>query len=139
MEIRKLIIDDYDAVYALWSATPGVGLNDIDDSRAGIEKYLKRNPETSFAALENGKLVGVIMCGHDGRRGFIYHMTVAVEARGRGIGTALLSAAENALRAEGIIKAALVVFCDNEVGNNFWERRGYTTRPDLHYRNRSLI
>ena len=139
MEIRNFTAQDYDAAYSLWMRTPGMGLNDIDDSRAGIEKYLKRNPRTAFVALEGGGIVGVIMAGHDGRRGFIHHTCVAEEARHRGIGTRLVDTALKALKNEGINKVALVVFERNEGGNAFWEHMGFTARPDLNYRNRALV
>jgi ribosomal protein S18 acetylase RimI-like enzyme len=115
-----------------------MGFNNLDDSREGIEKYLKRNPDTCFVALEGDALAGVILCGHDGRRGFIHHMAVAEGYRNNGIGTALVDAALSALRAEGIHKVALVAFKYNEAGNAFWEKMGFTVREDLNYRNRAL-
>ena len=139
MKIRKFKITDYDEVYALWRRTPGMGLNDVDDSREGIEKYLKRNPRTTFVAELEGEIVGVILAGHDGRRGYIHHTCVASELRHNGIGTRLVETALEALKGEGISKVALVVFGRNEGGNAFWEHMGFTTRPDLNYRNRALI
>ncbi|MDR3173261.1 MAG: GNAT family N-acetyltransferase [Treponema sp.] len=138
MNIRNMTIDDYDAVHALWIAAPGMGLNDLDDSREGIEKYLKRNPGTCFVAEEGGLILGVILSGHDGRRGYIHHTAVAALYRHRGIGKALLDAALGALRREGIHKAALVAFADNAAGNAFWEKNGFTTREELIYRNRVI-
>ncbi|MGF7142267.1 ribosomal protein S18 acetylase RimI-like enzyme [Anaerotaenia torta] len=139
MTIRKMNISDYDAVYELWRNTPGMGLNDIDDSREGIERYLKRNPSTCFVAELEGKTVGVIISGHDGRRGYIYHTCVDPRLWGRQIGTQLVNAALDALLAEGITKVALVVFERNERGNGFWERIGFTSRTDLVYRNKALV
>jgi len=139
MKIRKMKIADYDEVYALWRKTPGMGLNDIDDSREGIERYLKRNPRTCFVAELDGELVGVIMAGHDGRRGYIHHTSVVPEFWNNQIGTRLVDAALEALRTEGISKAALVVFERNERGNGFWERMGFTERPDLVYRNKEIV
>ncbi|MCL2153109.1 MAG: GNAT family N-acetyltransferase [Oscillospiraceae bacterium] len=138
MKIRRMKITDYDAVYDLWRKTPGMGLNDIDDSREGIERYLKRNPRTCFIAEHDGETVGVILAGHDGRRGYIYHACVAAPYWNNQIGTQLVDAAIDALSKEGIIKAALVVFEHNERGNGFWERIGFTTRPDLVYRNKEI-
>lgn len=138
VQIRTMTVSDYDAVYDMWINTSGMGLNDIDDSREGIEKFLKRNPETCFAAVENGRVIGAIMCGHDGRRGYIYHTSVREEYRGRGIGTALADSAMAALESEGINKAALVVFARNEKGNAFWEKLGFAQRSDIIYRNREL-
>jgi len=132
-------IGDYDDVYRLWVTTPGVGLSDVNDSRDGIARYLKRNPSTCFVAEEDGQLVGTILSGHDGRRGFIYHACVAQEARLTGLGRALVDAVLAALHEEGITKVALVVFGRNDGGNAFWERQGFITRPDIIYRNRSLV
>lgn len=130
--------EDYHGVYELWSNTPGVGINDIDDSYDGILKYLIRNPSSCFVAEETGEIIGVIMSGHDGRRGFIYHTAVRLDCRGKGVGTALVNAAIEALRNEGIIKVALVVFYTNENGNTFWEKLGFIRRDDLVYRNTNI-
>jgi len=102
MIIRKMKIDDYDCVYDLWLNTPGMGLNNLDDSRQGIEKYLKRNPETCFVAEKDNMIIGVILCGNDGRRGYIHHTAVSVSERRSGVGTALVDAAMNALKSEGL-------------------------------------
>lgn len=138
MTIRLMTPADYQAVYALWLATPGMGLNTTDDSREGIEKYLRRNPSTCFVADDGGRIVGVIMAGHDGRRGFIHHTAVLPEYRGQGLGRRLVDNALAALEAEGIHKAALVVFEHNQLGNGFWEKLGFTSREDLVYRNRNI-
>ena len=137
--IRPMTISDYDQLHALWLSTPGMGLNDLDDSREGIAKYLARNPRTSFVATEKGfDVIGAIMAGHDGRRGYIYHTCVRADRQGEGVGRALVEAALDALKAEGIHKVALVVFDRNEQGNAFWEKLGFTTREDLTYRNKML-
>lgn len=138
MLIRKITIEDYDDMYALWLSCKGMGLNDVDDSREGISRFLDRNPDTCFAAVDNDSLLGIILAGNDGRRGFIYHTAVASDCRGRGIGTALVNAALEALKSLGITKTALVVFKRNELGNAFWEKQGFTARDDLVYRNRAL-
>ena len=139
MNIRKMTIDDYQQVYDLWMACDGVGLNDIDDSRQGIERFLKRNPETCFVTEEDGKVVGVIMAGHDGRRGFIYHAAVNPVYRRQKIGHNLVNRALEAIRNEGIAKVALVVFNDNDAANQFWEKQGFDMRDDLVYRNKPLM
>jgi len=133
-----MTIDDYDDVYRLWVNTPGMGLNNLDDSKEGIEKYLNRNPNTCFIASENGILLGVIMSGHDGRRGYIHHTAVAVSERNQGIGKRLVEEALSALKNEGINKVAFVVFRKNEMGNAFWERIGFEERTDLVYRNKVI-
>lgn len=140
MQLRLLTMDDYNSIYALWSSTPGMGLRTLDDSNEGIERFLKRNPTTCFAALNDMEsIIGVILCGHDGRRGYIYHMAVAPECRRLGIGTMLVDAALEALRQEGIHKAALVAFSTNEAGNRFWESIGFSERKDLVYRNKVIF
>lgn len=137
--IKEITIDDYDKMYALWLSCKGMGLNDTDDSREGIRRFLDRNPDTCFGAFEADMLIGVILAGNDGRRGFIYHTAVSPEYRGNGVGTALVNAALEALGRLGITKTALVVFGKNEVGNAFWEKQGFTVRNDLVYRNRALV
>lgn len=138
MMIRQMTIEDYDEVYALWLSCAGMGLNDLDDSREGIEKYLLRNPDTCFVAQEGDQIAGVILSGHDGRRGYIHHTAVNPAFRNQGIGTALVNAAMEALEACGIHKTALVVFARNQAGNAFWERQGFTAREDLVYRNKAI-
>lgn len=135
---RVMTPADYDAVYDMWINTPGMGLNTTDDSREGITRYLERNPSTCFVAECDGKLVGVIIAGHDGRRGYIYHTAVLPEYRNHGIARSLVDLAFDALDKEGINKAALVVFSKNELGNGFWEKIGFTGRDDLVYRNKNI-
>ena len=137
-EIRVMTIADYDDVYGLWLHTPGMGLNTMDDSREGIARYLKRNPTTCFTAFADGKLIGCILAGHDGRRGYIYHTAVLPEFRRQGIAHSLVEHAMSALEQEGIHKVALVAFGRNELGNGFWEKMVFTVRDDLVYRNKSI-
>ena len=136
--IRVMDIEDYDRVYALWMSCKNMGFNNLDDSRQGIEKYLKRNPSTCFIAEQDDAIVGVVLAGHDGRRGFIHHMAVAEHCRRQGIATDLLDQALAALKEEGINKTALLVFNRNEAGNAFWERQGFMARDDVTYRNKTL-
>ena len=138
MEIRNMRLDDYDSVYALWLSCPGMGLNNLDDSQAGIAKYLARNPDTCFVAVEQGCMIGAILTGHDGRRGSISHTAVSPAHQRQGVGTLLVNAALNALKEQGIHKVNLVAFARNEKGNAFWEKMGFTQRTDLIYRNRTL-
>ena len=137
IQYRNMIIDDYEAAYDLWIRC-GNGLNNKDDSREGIEKYLKRNPDTSYVAVLDEKVVGVILCGHDGRRGIIQHACVSPDHRRMGIGKKLVDLALEALKKEGINKALLVAFKKNEAGNAFWDSQGFTIREDLNYRNKAL-
>lgn len=136
--IKKMKLEHYDEVYALWESTPGVGMRSLDDSREGIEKYLKRNPDTCFIAENEESVIGIILCGHDGRRGYIYHTLVTKEYRNNGIAKSLVETALQALGEEGIHKVALVAFADNYLGNGFWENIGFEIRNDLVYRNKSL-
>ena len=138
MKIRNMLITDYDKVYQLWMSCSGMGLNNLDDSGDGIEKFLNRNPETCFVAEINSELVGVILAGNDGRRGYIYHTAVHPQYRNQGIGRQLVNHALQALEQCGIHKAALVVFDKNQNGNAFWEKLGFTVREDLVYRNKTI-
>lgn len=138
MNIRKMLIKDYDEVYALWMSCKGMGLNNLDDSRDGIDKFMKRNPDTCFVAEIGNKIVGVIIVGNDGRRGYIYHTAVHPQYRNQGIGVQLVDTAMQALKQCGINKVALVVFDRNENGNAFWQKLGFTVREDLIYRNKAI-
>lgn len=133
MTIRVMTIEDYDQVYKLWSGISGFGIRTLDDSREGVEKFLKRNPSTSVVAVEDGTVVGAILCGHDGRRGCMYHVCVAKPYRKHGIGHKMALAAMEALKAEGINKVSLIAFKSNTVGNKFWRKVGWTFREDLNY------
>jgi ribosomal protein S18 acetylase RimI-like enzyme len=138
MKMRLLKISDYQSVYNLWKNTSGMGLRSLDDSEEGIKRFLLRNPNTNFIAVVDEKIVGVIMAGNDGRRGYIYHLTVQNEYRLKGIASALVKDCLMALRAEEINKVALVVFSNNTNGNNFWQKLGFIEREDLVYRNLSI-
>ena len=138
--IRKVTIEDYDEILALWNSTEQSrrALNPVDDSREGIERYLNRNPNTCFAAVSDGKIIGVILTGHDGRRAIIHHMCVHPDHRRMGIAGRLVKEAEQALQKEGIQKIFGLVFKDNDTANAFWESQGYSLRTNLNYRNKSL-
>ncbi len=138
MKMRLLKISDYQSVYNLWKNTSGMGLRSLDDSEEGIKRFLLRNPDTNFVAIVDEKIVGVIMAGNDGRRGYIYHLTVQNEYRRKGIASALVKECLMSLRTEEINKVALVVFSDNTNGNNFWQKLGFIEREDLVYRNLSI-
>ena len=131
--IRVMTADDYDDVHALWMKIHGFGIRSIDDSRAGIARFLKRNPKTSVVAIEDDKIVGSILCGHDGRRGCFYHVCVDEEYRMRGIGKGMVVKAMEALKEEEINKVSLIAFTRNDVGNAFWKQIGWTKREDLNY------
>lgn len=139
-EVKQVTIDDYDAIYELWNSSDQSrrALNPVDDTREGIGRYLKRNPNTCFGAVKGGRMIGVILTGHDGRRGIIHHMCVHPDDRRMGIAGHLVSLAEDALKKEGIQKIFGLVFKDNDAANAFWEQQGYSLRTNLNYRNKSL-
>ena len=139
MQVRKMLLSDYKSVYNLWLNTPGMGLNTHDDSAAGIKKYLLRNPNTCFVAEKDGEIIGVILSGHDGRRGLIYHMAVKISEREQGIGNTLLEHAMKALNNEGIGKVYITVFKNNASGNAFWEKRGFTIPDESLYRAKEIV
>ena len=138
MKITKMIPEYYRDVYELWLSCKGMGLNNLDDSEQGINAFLKRNPDTCFVACEGDKVVGVILAGSDGRRGYIYHTAVDPQYRKRGIAAALVETVMQAMKNIGINKVALVVFEHNEDGNKFWEKLGFIKRNDLVYRNKTI-
>ncbi len=131
--LRVMQIEDYENVYKLWMTIDGFGIRSIDDSEIGVERFLKRNPTTSVVAETDGKIVGAILCGHDGRRGCLYHVCVHKDYRKNGIGKAMAVFCMKALREEGINKVSLIAFQTNEGGNKFWQKVGWTFREDLNY------
>ena len=133
-----MIIEDYDDVYRLWTLTKGMGLNNLDDTKIGINIFLQRNPNTCFVATLHNKIIGTIITGHDGRRGYIYHTAVSENFRKKGIGQKLVTSSLSALKTEGINKVALVVFSKNKLGNLFWEKIGFRKREDLIYRDKTI-
>ena len=131
--VRSMQIEDYDQVYALWMTIHGFSIRTIDDSREGVERFLKRNPGISVVAEMDGRVVGAILCGHDGRRGGLYHVCVHEDYRMHGIGRAMVVHCMNALQQEGINKVSLIAFTKNDIGNAFWKQIGWTKREDLNY------
>ncbi len=131
--IRDFTMEDYAEVYQLWKATPGMGLRSLDDSREGIARFIRRNPDTNFVAVEDGSIIGAILSGHDGRRGFIYHTCVKPSCRRRSIGRELVGKVAEAMRQEGILKLSLVCFSENEQGNRFWKSLGWMNREELNF------
>ncbi|MCD1584537.1 GNAT family N-acetyltransferase [Halomonas sp. IOP_14] len=136
MHYRTMTINDYDAAIALWSESEGVRIRDAD-SREGIEKYLLRNPGLSFVAEVEGEgdgeeeLVGTIMAGHDGKRGYVQHLSVADSHRRLGIATRLVSLCLEALKSEGIQKSHLMILPENEAAQTFWANQGWAYRSDI--------
>ena len=133
MTIRTMTIEDFDQVHALWMTIKGFGIRSIDDSKEGVDRFLKRNPTTSVVAEIDNKIVGSILCGHDGRRGCLYHVCVDEKYRRHGIGKAMVVYAMQALKKEKINKVSLIAFTVNDIGNAFWNTIEWTERKDLNY------
>lgn len=131
MNISAMTLSDYDDCLALWQATEGMGLSAADSCEA-IGRYLARNPGMSFVARdEDGRLVGTVLCGHDGRRGYLHHLAVRADCRNQGLGRALVQRGMHALQQEGIDKCHLMVFEQNAQGRAFWQRTGWYERHEL--------
>lgn len=128
--IRPMTIADRPAAIALWRASEGVGVNECDEP-APLAAYLARNPGMSFVASAGSALVGAVLGGTDGRRGYLHHLAVAVDHRGRGLGRELAQRSLAALAAAGIVRCHLFVYADNTAGQAFWVRGGWSLRTDL--------
>ena len=132
--IRSMTIDDYEGVRELWMSIHGFAIRSLDDSKEGVARFIDRNPGTSVVAVSgSGKIIGAILCGHDGRRGCLYHVCVREDCRRCGIGKEMVVFCMNALKKEGINKVSLIAFTKNDVGNAFWNCIGWTRRLDLNY------
>jgi N-acetylglutamate synthase len=129
--IRAMVLGDYASAFALWEVTEGIGLSQ-SDTREAIALFLAQNPDLSAVAIDaEGALVGAVLCGHDGRRGCLYHVAVAASFRRRGIARALLERCFAKLAEAGIDKCNLFLYADNAAGAAFWEHNGWTRREDL--------
>lgn len=131
--VRAMSIADYEEVYDLWMSIQGFGIRSMDDSKEGIRVFLKRNPTTSVVDVEDGRIAGAVLCGHDGRRGCLYHVCVSKNYRRQGIGKKMVAFCMEALRKEQISKVCLNAFVINQVGNSFWQKTGWNNRTDLNY------
>ena len=131
--VRAMSIDDYEEVYDLWMSIQGFGIRSMDDSREGIKLFLKRNPTTSAVDVEDGRIAGAVLCGHDGRRGCLYHVCVDPDYRLQGIGKSMVVFCMEALQEEKISKVSLIAFRTNDAGNAFWNEIGWKRRDDLNY------
>jgi ribosomal protein S18 acetylase RimI-like enzyme len=130
MEIRSMKIEDYDEIFSMWQITSKRALCEAD-SRENIERYLLRNAGMSQVALENGRIIGTVLAGHDGRRGFIHHMAVLPEYRRKHIGNALATEAIKKIAEDGIDKTHIFCYQDNLTGQGFWSSLGFKKRGDL--------
>ena len=131
--IMPMTEDDYDDVRALWMTIRGFGIRALDDSREDVQRFIRRNPTTSVVARMDGRIVGSILCGSDGRQGALYHVCVAREYRRRGIGTHMVGYCMHQLRLMGINKVSLSAFASNDAGNAFWKQIGWTRKSDVNY------
>ena len=136
--IKVMTINDYEELFELWQNTANMGLRSLDDSKEGISCFLKRNPNTNFVVYEDGQLVGAILCGHDGRRGYIYHTVVLPDYRRRGIASSLVESAIAALQKEGITRVCLNVMETNEQGKKFWISKGWEKKDFLGFYSTSI-
>lgn len=136
--IKRMTMDDYEKLFEMWKNTPNMGLRSLDDSKEGISLFLKRNPTTNFVAYDDDKLIGTILCGHDGRRGYIYHTVVLPEYRRQGIATNLVDMAVKALQEEGITRVCLNVMETNEQGKKFWRDRGWEKKDFLGFYSKAI-
>ncbi|GAK60742.1 GCN5-related N-acetyltransferase [Candidatus Vecturithrix granuli] len=130
IEIREMTMADYDAMLALWKISEGIGLSNAD-SRDNMTSYLQRNPGLSFVAYDGDQLVGTVLCGHDGRRGYLHHLAVSTSHRHQGIGRKLANQALTMLQQQGIEKCHLFVIKNNREALAFWKRVGWKKRVDL--------
>lgn len=133
VSIREMKMEDFEEVHVLWMQIHGFGIRSIDDSKEGVERFIRRNPTTSMVAVLDGKIIGAILCGHDGRRGCLYHVCVHENYRKHGIGQKMVNSCLEALKKEHICKVNLIAFKKNEVGNRFWQGMGWTFRDDVNY------
>jgi putative acetyltransferase len=122
--------DDLDTVVALWSTTEGVGLNE-SDSPERLRAYLNRNPGLSLVVRDGEQVIGAVLCGHDGRRGYLNHLAVRPEYRQCGLGRQMVETCLASLRHLGISKCNIFLYADNELGERFWKRCGWSHRSDL--------
>ncbi len=131
--IRPMRMSDYEEVHALWMTIQGFGIRAIDDGEEDVERFIRRNPETSVVAVTDGRIVGSILCGSDGRQGTLYHVCVARDYRRMGIGRQMVGYCMRQLREMRINKVSLVAFTSNQVGNAFWKGIGWKKREDFYY------
>ena len=132
VQMEPMTIEDYEEVRALWMTISGFGIRTLDDSREDIERFIRRNPTTSVVAKVDGRIVGSILCGSDGRQGALYHVCVAKPWRRHGIGTLMVAYCMRELSRMGINKVSLIAFRRNDVGNAFWRNIGWT-QADVNY------
>ena len=137
-KLRVMTVEDYPEVRELWMGIKGFAIRSVDDSYEGVERFLSRNPSTSVVAEKDGKIIGAILCGHDGRTGCFYHVCVHENYRRQGIGKAMVAFCVKALRKEKISRISLIAFTANDAGNAFWNEIGWHLRSDLNTYNLTI-
>lgn len=125
MDIREFAVFDIEQVLSLWRDTEGICLHDDSGNRDAIELYLYRNPGTSFVAVDSGRIIGAVLCGHDSRRGMLHHLAVAPKYRRRGIATKLVNKAIEALQRKSIKGCNICVLKENDLAEAFWKKTGW--------------
>ncbi len=138
VDVRPFSLSDYQTAMELWRSSSGIGLSSADDLTK-IERYLLRNPGTSLVAESEDGIVAAVLAGHDGRRGFLYHLAVRADWRGRGLGTRLTNEACALLAERGIAKCHVLVYADNTAGHDFWESHGWRRREEIIVYSRDLL
>jgi N-acetylglutamate synthase len=130
IEILPMAIDDLEEVTVLWDATEGVGMNESDGPEQ-LRGFLDRNPGLSLIARDGSRLVGAVLCGHDGRRGFLYHLAVLTDYRKRGLGRAMVDRCLKSLSMLGLLRCNILIYVDNHSGEQFWKKAGWYDRSEL--------
>ncbi|MDJ0986264.1 MAG: GNAT family N-acetyltransferase [Desulfobacterales bacterium] len=130
INISEFSIADYNQVLMLWKRCKGIGLSDAD-SKENLNAYLNRNPALSFVAKNANAVIGAVLCGHDGRRGYLHHLAVRHDCRNQGIGRSLIEKCLSGLKSIGIQKCHLFIFNTNDSGIRFWKKMGWDYRNDL--------
>ena len=136
--IRLMTMADHEKVLRLWQGTEGIGLNE-SDGRGHIRDFLRRNPGMSFVVVRGREIVGAVLCGHDGRRGYLHHLAVAKAHRKKGLGKKLVNACLAKLRRLEIQKCNIFLFADNTAGEEFWRHNGWRPRTDLLMMQKNLV
>ncbi|WP_311407344.1 GNAT family N-acetyltransferase [Liquorilactobacillus uvarum] len=133
VEFRKMTITDYDQAYALWERTPGMHLQSLDNSRAGIQRVIDQNPDLCFVAEKQNKIVATVLGATDGRKGYFYHVAVATEYQKKHIGSHLIAQVLAGFKVKKITKVGLFTVVNNSAGQEFWQHLGFKERPDIKY------
>ncbi|MCH5461962.1 GNAT family N-acetyltransferase [Secundilactobacillus sp. HBUAS58055] len=138
MKIRLMVPEDYESAYQLWSRTPGMNLNSLDNSFEGIKKIIDRNPTLCYVAEDQQQIVGTLLGGTDGRKGYFYHTAIDEHYRGQHIGSQLIQSVLKGFKEQGVQKVGLFTTNDNPAGKAFWEHLGFSERSDITYLDKDI-